>query len=179
MMNMLFTLLSKFFLIVAASILLQACATVIHGTKEDVSVTTNPSDASVSDGTTKLQTPAVFDLKRNQDYLLTISKPGYETETVKIKHVISGAVAGNIILGGLIGWGIDAADGAQWRLEPDTIVVTLRPLLGTLMVEELQSLTTDNVQSDLNELSSFKEAGLITECEYEAMKKYLLDLSPY
>ncbi|MBS0654226.1 MAG: translation initiation factor 2 [Verrucomicrobia bacterium] len=173
---MLSTLLSRICLLATASVLLQACATVIHGTKEDVSVTTYPPDATVSDGTMTLQTPAKFNLKRNQDYILTISKPGYGTETVKIKHVISGAVAGNLILGGLIGWGIDVADGAQWRLEPDTIVVTLHPLLGTAILEELQSITTESVESDLKELSSYREDGLITEREYEAIKKCLLDL---
>ena len=29
---------------------------------------------------------------------------------------------------GLIGWGVDAISGAQWRLEPETITIKLRPL---------------------------------------------------
>lgn len=157
---------------------LSGCATVIHGTKQDVSVSTNPSEASVSDGTTTLHTPAKFNLKRNQNYILTITKPGYKTETVKITHVISDAVAGNILLGGFIGWGIDAADGAQWRLEPDTILVTLRPLPHSESVEEFQSLTKDNIGEALEELDLLKKNGLLLEDEYAAIKKLILQACP-
>ena len=35
------------------------------------------------------------------------------------------AVAGNIIAGGLVGWGVDAVTGAQYNLKPESINVTL------------------------------------------------------
>jgi hypothetical protein len=109
-------------------IILSGCATIVHGRTQQVLVSTNPPEAFVSDGTNTLQTPATLELKRDKDYLLTISKPGYATETVQITHVLNAMVAGNILVGGLIGWGVDAVSGAHWRLVPETVSVTLNPL---------------------------------------------------
>lgn len=108
--------------------LLPGCASVLHGTRQKIAIATIPPGATVSDGETTLQTPCLLNLKRNHDYVLTITKSGYETECVQVTHVISGVVAGNILAGGFIGWGVDAMSGAQWRLIPETISLTLRPL---------------------------------------------------
>src|SRR5260221_7392943 len=105
-----------------------SCATIINGPKETISVSSDPPGAEVNDGMEIQTTPTQFALNRNRDYLLTISKPGYKTETVKIVHVVSGWVAGNLISFGMIGAGVDAASGSIWKLEPDTIVVTLHPV---------------------------------------------------
>jgi hypothetical protein len=40
-------------------------------------------------------------------------------------------MAGNVILGGIIGAGIDAASGATKRLKPNPVVVTLTPVAAT------------------------------------------------
>jgi len=149
-----------------------ACSTIVHGRTQEIVVASNPEGAIVSDGTTSLTTPATLKLKRDKDYVLTISKPGYETQNVKITHVISGAVAGNLLAGGLIGWGVDAMSGAQWRLVPETVAVNLRPLDGN----------TANVSTDpaakLEELEALKQKGSITEKEYTAMKDLLLQTTP-
>jgi len=109
-----------------ACIACSGCATVMHGTTQEVTITTNPPEAIVSDGTNSITTPGTLKLKRNRDHILTISKPGYATETVQLTHVVSGAVAGNLLVGGLAGWGIDAISGAQWRLIPEAVSVTLK-----------------------------------------------------
>ena len=122
-MNMILKLFS-FFLI---SALFSSCATIIHGTTQKITVATTPSGAVVSDGTQNLLTPAVLELKRKKDHVLTITKPGYETTTVPLSHVVSSAVAANVLGFGFIGWGIDAITGAQWELVPETVTVVLRP----------------------------------------------------
>ena len=109
-------------------LLLPGCATIIHGTSQKLTVATHPSGAVVSDGVQNKLTPAVIELKRKRDHVLTISKPGYETAIVPITHVVSGAVAANILGFGFIGWGVDAITGAQWELVPETVSVVLRPL---------------------------------------------------
>lgn len=155
----------------AVCLTLSGCASIVHGTRQKIAVSTNPTGATVSDGETTVQSPGTMNLKRNQDYILTITKPGYETETVKITHVISGAVAGNLLAGGFIGWGVDAVSGAQWRLEPETITVNLRPLHENEYLAHSKQATSQTLTQKLEELSSLKEKNLITETEYVAMRE--------
>lgn len=108
---------------------LTGCATIINGTTQDVSFATRPEGATVRAGEGSVcQTPCTLTLKRKQDHMAVISREGYEDASVTIQHVVSGAVAGNIIAGGLIGWGIDAASGGQYRLVPEAVSIDLRPL---------------------------------------------------
>jgi PEGA domain-containing protein len=172
-MRIISKLLSKLCFTSLLCTLLPGCATIVHGTRQKVSVTTNPPGASVSDGMTTLQTPATFNLERDRDYILTITKPGYDTETVRVTHVISGAVAGNILAGGLIGWGVDAISGAQWRLEPETLSVNLRQLQANESVARSQK-PVDTLEAKLEELSSLKQKNLITEDEYKVMRELTL-----
>ena len=89
-------------------ILSSSCGTILHGTTQNINVTSEPSGADVlSDSVKAGQTPVNVTLKRKTDHVLIISKTGYQTEQRIIMHVIHGAVAGNILAGGLIGWGID------------------------------------------------------------------------
>jgi hypothetical protein len=105
------------------------CATIINGTTEPIAITSTPSGAKVRvDGQQSYTTPANIDMARGRDHLLTFHKDGYEDENFTIVHSMSAAVAGNILLGGLIGWGVDAMDGAQDKLTPETVQITLNPL---------------------------------------------------
>lgn len=90
------------------------CASIVHGTTQDISIAAKPDGciAKSEDGQ-QCTSPCKLELKRKKDHIIQVSKEGYETETVNIQHVLSGAVAGNIIAGGLIGWGIDAATGGD------------------------------------------------------------------
>ncbi len=91
------------------------CATIINGTTQPIAITSTPQGARVivDDHDTSYTTPANVELERGRDHLLTFHLNGYEDETFTIKHSLSGVVAGNILAGGLIGWGVDAADGAR------------------------------------------------------------------
>ena len=160
-------------LIVGASLFFPSCASIIHGTRQKVSVVTDPPGAIISDGETTLQTPAVFNLKRNRDYVLSISKQGYENQNVKIVHVISGVVAGNILAGGFIGWGVDAISGAQWRLEPETMEVTLRPVRPGEVVADSQRLTAANLDEKIKQVDVLKEKNLLTVNEHKAVQETL------
>jgi len=55
-----------------------------------------------------------------------VEKDGYISETVMLTSGVGSAVVGNIILGGLIGGGIDMATGAAYKLYPETVNVALR-----------------------------------------------------
>lgn len=108
---------------------MSGCATIIHGTTQEIPVTSEPPGAAVTTtGDVKATTPGKLELKRKTGHVLTFSKEGYKPETVKLESVLSGAVAGNIIAGGLIGWGVDAATGGDSRLVPESVHVLLKPL---------------------------------------------------
>lgn len=104
------------------------CATMLHGTRQTINVTSNPSGAIVTDGCTLWKTPAKIDLKRKHDYQLSIFKKGYKPQVIRLKRAMAGAIVANLILPGSVLWlGIDAANGAQWKLIPEAVTVKLKP----------------------------------------------------
>ena len=99
---------------VALALLLAAggCATVIKGSHQTVPMASDPPGADVLvDGALVGQTPLKVEMKRKKDHLVTIQKTGYKPESVAVVKDVGGAVWGNIIAGGLIGWGVDASTG--------------------------------------------------------------------
>jgi hypothetical protein len=76
-------------------------------------------------------TPCAFVAKRNADISVTVAKPGYQTQVVPLTKDVpaSGAAgfAGNLLLGGAIGMGVDAATGAANDHKPNPVTVTLQP----------------------------------------------------
>ena len=151
------------------------CSTIINGTTQDVAVSSDPAGARVEvDGSVHGVTPISVNLERKNNHLITISLDGYQTEQVAVNKVMSGAVAGNILAGGLIGWGIDAASGAQYKLKPDIIAVVLRP--GTTNPNDLYSSFDEITPADrLRELSDLNMEGLLTDEEYEVMRKAIVE----
>jgi hypothetical protein len=63
---------------------------------------------------------------------VTVSKPGYVPQTVKVESKFGGtgggAMAGNLLLGGAIGMGVDAGTGAYRSLYPNPVSVHLVPM---------------------------------------------------
>lgn len=151
------------------------CSTIINGTTQSVSVSSDPSGARVEvDGNMRGLTPISVDLKRKNNHLITISLEGYQTEQITVNKVISGAVAGNILAGGFVGWGVDAISGAQYKLKPDTISVVLRP--GTTDPNDLYSSIDAITPADrLRELKELNTDGIITDEEYESMRKAIVE----
>ena len=109
-----------------------------HGTTQKVVVSTIPAGATVSDGVNEYKTPATIELKRNQDYTLTVTKYGFVTQKVVVKREMSDVVAKDIILPfvGFLAWGVDAVSGAQWNLIPEKVAVQLQPVYAVNMNKE-------------------------------------------
>lgn len=126
-------MLSKFK--VALSVIILAlsttgCATITRGTTEALVVESEPAGADVKLSTgLSGKTPTSFEVKRGDALVVTISKSGYETATVNVTpQIASGGaagMAGNVLLGGVIGMGVDAATGATKELKPNPVKVTL------------------------------------------------------
>ncbi len=74
-------------------------------------------------------TPTTFVVPRKGEYTLVISKQGYQSQEVLVGNKVVGAgatgMAGNIILGGVIGLGVDAATGAAKDLTPNPVHLLL------------------------------------------------------
>jgi hypothetical protein len=76
-------------------------------------------------------TPAAFKLKRNGNYFVKIEKAGFKPVSVKVTHKTSGqggaGMAGNVLVGGVIGVLVDAGSGATQDLVPNPIDISLEP----------------------------------------------------
>jgi hypothetical protein len=125
-------------LLVAAALVLPCigCASVSRGTTENISIASTPPGATAEvsglDNPISCVTPCVVVAKRNADITVTFNKEGYEPQVVPLTKEVppTGAAgfAGNIVLGGLVGMGVDAATGAAMDHKPNPVDVTLKPL---------------------------------------------------
>ena len=113
---------------------LGACATVTRGSSDAWVVNTDPAGAKVetSNGHQCPSTPCAIKMSRKSKFTATITKEGYKPATVSVTHKTANAgaagVAGNVLLGGVIGLGVDVATGASQDLVPNPVSVKLEPL---------------------------------------------------
>ena len=111
------------------------CASATRGTTESISIASTPpgatADVSGLDNPTACVTPCVVQIKRNADVIVSINKEGYEPQVVPLTKEVAGAgaagFAGNVLVGGLVGMGVDAATGAALDHKPNPVIVTLQP----------------------------------------------------
>jgi hypothetical protein len=113
---------------------LAACATVTRGSNDAWVVNTEPSGAKVetSNGHQCPSTPCAIKIKRKSEFTATITKAGYKPATVNVTHKTANAgaagVAGNVLLGGVIGLGVDMYSGASQDLTPNPVSLKLEPV---------------------------------------------------
>ena len=120
--------------VLLACMAMAGCASATRGWTEQISIASSPSGAhatvSGSENHTCV-TPCAVQVNRNSDLQVKIEKDGFEPEVVVLTKEIAstGAAgfAGNILLGGIVGMGVDAASGAALDHKPNPVIVTLRP----------------------------------------------------
>lgn len=106
---------------------LPACATVVRGTKQSFVIDSEPTSAvaTLSTGQT-CTTPCSLKVKRKDPFTVHVTHDGYQPVDASVtSETRAGAVAGNILLGGLIGAGVDAADGSLKSLVPNPLHVKM------------------------------------------------------
>jgi len=109
------------------------CSSIIEGTSQTLSFDSNPSGAECTlnrNGMVigSVRTPGGLTVKKTKyDINLLCRKDGYQDATAFLNSDVAGATAGNIILGGGIGWAIDSASGADNKYNEHT-TITLVPL---------------------------------------------------
>lgn len=105
--------------VLALPLLLASCATVVKGTTQSVSVSTPPHSGarctliSEAIGTRTIITPAVVELTKSKHNINVSCKKGCLRGVGTIPSNFEGMSAGNVLLGGVVGLGIDAASGAM------------------------------------------------------------------
>ena len=97
-----------------------ACATIVDGRSQEILVNTNPSGANcdvLRNGNkiaTVTDTPASFTIEKTKyDITINCKKKGYEQSSYINHSGTAGATFGNIVAGGLIGWGVDSVNGSD------------------------------------------------------------------
>jgi hypothetical protein len=115
------------------------CATVVSGRHAEVTFHSNAPNTSVvvrdkhGERVTVVPTETKVPLKRNIDYVFparytaTFTAPGYESVDVPIRSTVNPWVLGNVVIGGVIGLGVDSATGAAWKPRQATYYQELSP----------------------------------------------------
>jgi hypothetical protein len=117
----------------AIALALGGCATITRGTTDQVQIQSTPSEvrATTSMGQSCL-TPCTLTTSRKDEFTVTFQKDGYESQQVDVKTQVAGSgaagFAGNILFGGIIGMGTDAATGATLEHVPNPVRADLMPL---------------------------------------------------
>lgn len=110
--------------LILCALQLSACATITRTEHADWKVDTLPQGAalSASNGGRCDATPCILRVSRKEHFTATLTKDGYQPMTLEVKPALSPsgdlAFAGNILIGGLIGMGVDLYTGAALAPSP-------------------------------------------------------------
>src|ERR1700742_4597598 len=114
-----------------AAFFFSSCATIMHGSRQEVLLTCEPRVASVFvDGHLLGQTPMAAYLTRGKDHCLRVELPGYKPFEAVLTRKLDGWLFGNILSAG-VGIAIDAVSGSMYRLSPRDLYPELTPLPAT------------------------------------------------
>jgi len=114
--------------VAALGVAVSGCATIVDGTKQSVSVSTTPAEGAActltnSEGTRYVNSPGSVEVhKTKNDLTVTCKKNGYQPGSQVAVSNFGGATFGNIVAGGVIGAGIDAASGANYYYNTPIVV---------------------------------------------------------
>src|SRR5438105_14839885 len=127
-------MITKIISALGVAIALNSCATVIRGVHENLKVVSNPSGADVTLSTGERGiTPATFVKRRRNGFQVTVSKPGYYSQTVTVRSKASttgaAATAGNVATVAL-GADVEAGTGAWKSLFTHALSVQFAPQAG-------------------------------------------------
>jgi len=155
-----------------AVVCLSGCSTIIEGTSQQIAVTTSPSGGYCSlkrngqDIATVPQTPAEVTVnKTKDDILITCAVAGYAPASQYLHSGIATGTYGNIIAGGLVGWGVDSMTGADNKY-PATVSLNMTPLPkdeATASAQTAPTLCTKE-QADLKRLAQEQGYRYAADC---------------
>jgi PEGA domain len=109
---------------------LGGCATVTRGTTNQIQIESEPSGASVATSLNhQCTTPCTLTVNRKDEFTVTFKMDGFKEQQVFVKTILSpdgiAGAAGNVLIGGVVGLGVDAATGSTLMHTPNPIKVVL------------------------------------------------------
>ena len=118
---------SRLLLALLFAIYVSGCATIMNGTTQSISVSSDPEGANAkSDNGEICSTPCSLVLPRNNSHLITIEKEGYDPEKARITSGLSGWFWGNLLFWGLLVAVVDLISGSGFALSPGNVSVSLQ-----------------------------------------------------
>ena len=104
-----------------------SCASIITGTKDKITFNSTPEGAKVlHKGVEKCTTPCTAEISRSlSKQTVTFAKEGFSSKEVKLTKNFNAVSLVNILIGGVIGIGIDAATGSLTKYSPKAYTVEL------------------------------------------------------
>lgn len=143
---------SAMFFVLPLLLLLTGCATLTRGTSEAYGVVSDPPGALVTLSTGETcTTPCVLDRKRNESFLVTIEKEGYEPYRLQVNSETCDrgrlAMAGNLLLIGSVLWAsVDSLSGATRGLTPNPCEAKLVPAVFPAAIAQPLPIVTNGRQ---------------------------------
>jgi hypothetical protein len=120
--------------IVFCALILPGCATITKGTTQPLTVSTDPPGAKCVLNRGGMQigvvdpTPGTVEIgKIHRPIAVDCKKGGYEDASERVQSRFQTMALGNILLGGIIGFGVDAMSGAMYEY-PSGVTLALVPL---------------------------------------------------
>jgi hypothetical protein len=123
---------------------LAACSTILEGTSQTITFNSNPPGANCvlsREGLTigNVTTPGGLVIKKTKHNIQVLcSKPGFDDSTMVLKSGTAGATYGNLVVGGLIGLGIDSASGADNKYD-EVVNVFLNRKIDARVIDQNQT----------------------------------------
>lgn len=113
-------------LAVALPLTVAGCATIISGTSQTISISSNVDGAAIYlDGVQIGTTPFIGSVRKGKTNL-RLEAPGYRDETLALSRQLEPVFWGNIITGGTFGSITDFVSGAAYQYAPASYQVELR-----------------------------------------------------
>lgn len=131
-----------YFIVACLSLVMfSSCATLFTGTKDVIYFNSNPQGARVFiDGIEVCRaTPCQVSVKRTLGTKLAeIKLDDYEAKIVKLDKEFNAVTLLNILLGGLIGLGVDCATGSLMKYDPKVYNVELENALKSTKAQTIE-----------------------------------------
>jgi len=114
--------------LVAASLFVSACSTVINTTTQNVEIKSEPPSAKITvDGKKFGITPQTVNIERGSNHLIKLELDGYDTYETQLTRKISAWFWFNLFNGIIPGLVTDMFTGSMYNLLPEVVEAELQP----------------------------------------------------
>ena len=153
------------------SLVLGACATIVEGSDQTVTVITEPPNAvcTLSRGGTTTAvvnpTPGTVSVEKSKENISVMcEKDGYFNGAATLSPDFKAMTFGNIIIGGVVGLAVDAASGAMHEY-PESVTIILAPK--SFSTENDRDEFFDRQRERIEREAEVASAKLKTTCDQE------------